>query len=188
MIHSAVRMFLGKCRVQRRRFDTCARHIQSLWRGSRARCIADRTWLESVVIPIQKQARGMRSRSRYAKIREEVYAATLRISRCYRGYSGRRDRNKALYERESGDLRDLLALLGSEAQAMQDRAKRTEKRITKKNLRAKRDAARDRVDSLWFAREGSGRRLRLSSEEAHESLDLFVTAPAPAPELSLIHI
>ena len=75
VIHSAVRMFLGKCRVQRRRFDTCARHIQSLWRGSRARC-ADRTWLESVVIPIQKQARGMRSRSRYAKIREEVYAAT----------------------------------------------------------------------------------------------------------------
>ena len=53
-----------------------------------------------------------------------------------------------MYERESGDLRDLLALLGSEAQAMQDRSKKNEKRITKKNLRAKRDAAKDRVDSL----------------------------------------
>ena len=148
VIHAGARGFLSRRRVLRKRRNLCATKLQVLWRGARGRCVADRKWLEGVVVPIQRKARGMRSRSRYVRVKEEVYAATLRISRCYRGYSGRRDRNRALYERESSDLRDLLALLGSEAQAMQDRARKTEKRIAKKNLHATAQKHRDKVSSL----------------------------------------
>ena len=99
-------------------------------------------------VPIQRRARGVLSRRRFQRIKKEVYIAVLAISRCYRGYAGRRDRNKTLYGRESADLQNLLRLLASEAEQMTDRATRTEKRMVRRDLKSKKEAARSRVDEL----------------------------------------
>mmetsp|Transcript_17055 Transcript_17055/g.58781 ORF Transcript_17055/g.58781 Transcript_17055/m.58781 type:complete len:473 (-) Transcript_17055:366-1784(-) len=80
-----------------------------MWRGARGRCVADRLWLDRHPVPIQKRVRGVLNRKRFARIKKEVYTATLAISRCFRGFAGRRRRNAELYARESDALQNLAA-------------------------------------------------------------------------------
>lgn len=144
-IHRAMRGFTGRIHVKRKRWNMCALRIQVLWRGARGRCVADRRWLDAHPIPIQRRVRGVLSRARFERIKAEVYTAALSVSRCFRGFSGRRLRNTLLYERESEALQSLLRLLASEAEQMTDKANKVEKRALKRNLREKAAAAREAV-------------------------------------------
>ncbi|KAJ1446080.1 hypothetical protein M885DRAFT_273748 [Pelagophyceae sp. CCMP2097] len=142
VIHRYCRGFIGRRRAARGRRNLGASRIQMLWRGCRARCAADKVWLHRLVVPIQRRARGLLGRIRAAALGLELRGQALVVQRCFRGYRARVACRDALYDRESRQLAGLLRFLASEGVRLTDRAAALEKRIKRRRLRERADAAR----------------------------------------------
>ena len=113
-IQSIIRMHQGWNRYIYKLKMIAATHIQALWRGAVARVLADKRWVNKVVVPIQKFFRKYLARKDYFLEKSERGAAALVIQKKFRCWYANKVLGRSLFARETRYRRLQMEILAAE--------------------------------------------------------------------------
>jgi hypothetical protein len=148
-MQKGVRMFLGKCVAYWKRLHLAAERVQCLWRGCIARARSDKVWLDRQVTFIQSFTRFGLAKGKFKEEKAEMDEAASLISRCWRGFWGRKLKNDLLYARETACRQAQVRLLGSEEQFYADHIRLLERRIKRAGLDEKNNELTAVVNQMY---------------------------------------
>lgn len=134
-IQKIVRAKLGRKKLYNLKVHIAATHIQQLWRGIVSRTRADKLWLDRVVIPMQKYVRRMVAAKSFKEEKRQLDAAALLIQKRFRTWISSTKLSKALYNREMDYRINVIAVLTSEEEFVQEKLEKMTKRILNRGLR-----------------------------------------------------
>ena len=144
-IQPIVRGWLGRRRWHRILCDLCATRIQALWRGVTDRARADKRWLHSTVIPIQKCVRSMIARRKCNELKKVLTHAVVTIQRRYRLYLATSKISKRLFNREMQYRLNIIDMLTAEEDLCNEKVQRIMDRVVKLQIKEKVDQSLKKV-------------------------------------------
>lgn len=112
-----------------------------MWRGVTDRARADKRWLNTTVIPIQKCVRAMIARRKCQELKKVLTHAVVVIQRRFRLYLASSRISKKFFDREMQYRLNMIDMLTAEEDLCNEKVNRLMERVVKLQIKEKADTA-----------------------------------------------
>jgi hypothetical protein len=109
------------------------------------RSLADKKWLNRVVIPMQKSIRALIARRKYTYLHHKLFTAAITIQRSFRLSLAVHSISERLYQRDMSYRDKTIEKLTADESICQEKIERLMERVVKVNIKAKAEQALDAV-------------------------------------------